>query len=50
MIELAGLEAADAKNHSDLRRFNAQQNGWREAFGPPDLCCPQLGTAAPQKS
>jgi hypothetical protein len=24
---------------SDLRRFNARQNGSPEAFEPPDLCC-----------
>src|SRR6516164_89346 len=38
MIELAGLEAADAKIHSLLRALNAQQNGGRKVFGPPDLC------------
>jgi hypothetical protein len=24
---------------TDLRRFNARQNGSPEAFEPPDLCC-----------
>ena len=46
MIELAGLKAADAKIHSDLRAFTARENGWPEHFEPPDLCCQKLETAA----
>ena len=46
MIELAGLEAADAKIHGDLVAFNVPENDWLEVVGPPDLCCQKLGTAA----
>jgi len=46
MIELAGLEAADAKIHGDLVAFNVRENDWLEVVGPPDLCCQKLGTAA----
>jgi len=46
MIELAGLEAADAKIHGDLVAFNVRENDWLKVVGPPDLCCQQLGTAA----